>query len=94
MMIPFCRIFQIALQDVVDDENYPHWEDRKFCWGTFLFGSRNLRRIDFANWTIFKAKNNFCKNWTLIKIKISMVCVHKGYELKGKMVQEMVHNSS
>ena len=48
-MIPFCRIFQIALQDVVDDENYPHWEDRKFCWGTFLFGSRNLRRIDFAN---------------------------------------------
>ena len=30
----------------------------------------------------------FCKFWTLIKIKVSMTCVYKGYQVQIKMVQE------
>ena len=33
-----------------------------------------------------KLKTIFCKYWALIKIGISMTCVHKEYELKVKMV--------
>ena len=36
----------------------------------------------------FKAKTAFCEYWTSIKIKISMICVSKEYEIKTKMVQE------
>ena len=39
-------------------------------------------------WTFFKAKSNICKYWTLNKIKISMTCVHKEYEVKINMVKE------
>ena len=35
-----------------------------------------------------KLKTTFCKYWTLIKIKISLACVYKEYEVKVKMVQE------
>ena len=35
-----------------------------------------------------KLKTAFCEYWTLIKIKISMICVSKEYEIKTKMVQE------
>ena len=38
-------------------------------------------------WTFFEAKNSFL--WILnIKIKISMTCVSKEYEIKTKMVQQ------
>ena len=35
-----------------------------------------------------KLKPTFCEYWALIKIKISMTCVYKEYEVKIKMVQE------
>ena len=35
-----------------------------------------------------KLKTAFCEYWTSIKIKISMICVLKEYEIKTKMVQE------
>ena len=35
-----------------------------------------------------KLKTPFYEYWTSIKIKISMICVSKGYEIKTKMVQE------
>ena len=35
-----------------------------------------------------KLKTVFCKYWTSIKIKISMTCVSKKYEIKTTMVQE------
>ena len=35
-----------------------------------------------------KLKTTFCKYWKLIKIKISMTCLYKEYEVKIKMVQE------
>ena len=35
-----------------------------------------------------RLKTTFCKNLTLIKIKISMACMCKQYEVKIKMVQE------
>ena len=35
-----------------------------------------------------KPKTTFCEYWTSIKIKISMACVFKEYEIKTKMVQE------
>ena len=33
-------------------------------------------------------KTTFCEYWTSIKIRISMICVSKDYEIKTKMVQE------
>ena len=35
-----------------------------------------------------KLKTTFCKYWTSVKIKSSMTCVYKKYEVKIKMVQE------
>ena len=35
-----------------------------------------------------KVKIAFCEYWILIKIKISMTCVSKEYEIKTKMVHE------
>ena len=38
--------------------------------------------------TFSKLKQALCEYWTLIKIKISMICVSKEYEIKTKMAQE------
>ena len=35
-----------------------------------------------------KLKRAFCEYWTSIKIKVSMTCVSKEYEIKTKMVQK------
>ena len=35
-----------------------------------------------------KLKTAFCEYWTSIKIKISMICVSREYEVKAKMVHE------
>ena len=52
-----------------------------FARRSFLLGGGNLTENDFDDWLIFKAKNN-------IKIKISMTCVYKEYEVKIEIVKE------
>ena len=39
-------------------------------------------------WAFSKLKATFYKQWTSIKIKISMICVYKEYEVKIKMLEE------
>ena len=73
-MVSLCakhRVFQTVLRGV---------GDQRFCWGRefFLLYGGNLRWSDFEHLNLFKIK---------IKIKISMTCVYKDYEIKTKMVQ-------
>ena len=49
----------------------------------FLLVGGNLARNDFL-----PLKTTLCKFWTSIKIKISMTCVYREYEVKIKMVQQ------
>ena len=60
-----------------------------FAEGEFFLLSGNLARSynDYSN-LFSKPKTTFCKYWTSIKIKISMTCVYKEYEIKIKMVQQ------
>ena len=50
------------------------WESQEECFWSFKPFS--------------KLKTTICKDWTLIKIKISMTCVCKEYEGKMKIVLE------
>ena len=59
------------------------------CWGDFFtrwWESEEEWFWRFENFS--KLKTAFCEYWTLIKIKISMICVSKEHEVKAKMVQE------
>ena len=51
----------------------------------FAGGGEFFHRVILTIWTFFKA---FCEYWTSIKIKISMTCAYKEYEIETKMVQE------
>ena len=64
------RIFQIALKR--GGGFLPQW--RK----SFLLGGGNLRS-GFDSFS--KLKTTFCQYWTSIKIKISMTCMFKEYEV-------------
>ena len=56
---------------------YQWGANKKFCWeGGGILGDVNLRRSEFDHFKpISKLKTIFCKYWTLIKIKISMMHV-------------------
>ena len=59
------------------------------CWGDFFTRWREPEEEWFWRFEKFsKLKTAFCEYWTSIKIKISMICVSKEYEIKTKMVQE------
>ena len=74
------RLFQIMLLGRVDG---------KFTWGGFFCWVVGISQgIILTTWTFSKLKATFCKYWTLIKIKINIICVHKEYEGKIEMVQE------
>ena len=48
-----------------------------------------MTKRDFDHSNLFEMlKTTFCKYCKSIKIKISMTCVHKEYEVKINMVQE------
>ena len=60
-----------------------------FAGGNFFIGWWEPEEEWFWQFEPFlKLKTAFCEYWTSIKIKISMTCVSKGYEIKTKMVQE------
>ena len=62
------------------------WGVKKFCCRGFFYqvvGSWG--GVILSIQTIFKAA--LCEYWTAIKIKISMTCVSKEYDIKTKMVQ-------
>ena len=74
------RVFQIVLtgrgmRNLPGKGGSTGWQEsnKKWFWPLELF---------------LKLKTTFCKYWTLIKIKISMTCMSKEYEVKIKMVQE------
>ena len=52
--------------------------------GIFVIGGWNLKRSDFDN---SRLKTFFCEYLTSIKIKITMVCVYKEFQIQKKMVQ-------
>ena len=59
------------------------------CWGDFFtrwWESEEEWFWRFKNFS--KLKTAFCEYWTSIKIKISLTCVSKEYEIKTKLVQE------
>ena len=64
--------------------------NQKFCLREFLYwivGS--WRGVILTIQTFFSVlKTAFCEYWTSSKIKISMTCVSKEYEIKTKMVHE------
>ena len=61
----------------------------KHCWGDFFTRWWEPEQEWFWQSKKFlKLKTAFCEYWTSIKIKISMICVSKDYEIKTKMVQE------
>ena len=77
---PLSRLFQIVLLGRGDG---------KFAWGNFSIGWLESHKVWFWPLEPFsKVKATFCKYWTLIKIKISMICVYKEYEAKIIMMQE------
>ena len=68
---------------------YIQMGNQKFCWGYFFTTWWELEKEWFWQFKPFsKLKTPFCEYWTSIKIKISMTCVSKEYEIKTKMVQE------
>ena len=59
------------------------------CWGDLFTRWQEPEEEWFWRFKIFsKLKTAFCEYWTIIKIKISMICVSKEYDIKTKMVQE------
>ena len=56
--------------------------------GFFYWMVRIWQEVILTTWTILKLKTTFGEYYLLIKIKISMSCVYKGYAGKIKMVQE------
>ena len=80
------EFFQIVLRGT---RNSPSGAMGNFAEGEFFLLSGNLARSynDYSN-LFSKLKRTFCKYWTSIKIKISMTCVYKEYEIKIKMVQQ------
>ena len=51
--------------------------------GFLLWVMEPWRIVILTFWTFLKLKTTFCKYWIPIKIKISMVCIHKTFELYG-----------
>ena len=49
---------------------------------SFLLGGGNLRRSDLDHSNFLKLRTAFCEYWISIKVKISMTCVRKEYEIK------------
>ena len=68
------------------------WEGGRignFAGGEFFTGWLEPEVEWFRQFQPFpKLKTAFSEYWTTIKIKISMTCVYKEYEIKTKMVQE------
>ena len=61
----------------------------KFCWGNFFYWVVGIwEGMILTIWTFLKLKVTFCEYWTLIKIKISITCMYKEYEVKMKMVEK------
>ena len=72
----------------------PHWGgNQKCCWRDFFIGWW-VPEEDWFWWfePFSKLKPAFCEQWVSVKIKTSMTCVHKEYEVKTKMVQENFFN--
>ena len=65
-------------------------EESEILWvkEMFLLGGVSLRRSDFDHSNFSKLETAFCEYWISIKIKISMTCLYKEYEIKTKMAQE------
>ena len=84
------RFFQIAVRGGAGEVNSPlYWGvleifSRGKGW-IFLPGGGNLSDVDDPN--LFQSQKQLSVN-TEHKIKISMTCVSRQYEIKTKMVQE------
>ena len=88
----FCfRVFQIAVRGGGGGKSPPPPPivgDWNFAGGIFTGWWKPEEEWFWRSEPFSKLKTAFCEDWTSIKIKISMTCVSKEYEIKTKMVQE------
>ena len=69
------------------EKYFEHFEN--FAAGNFFTGWWKPEEESFLQFEpSSKLKTAFCEYWTSIKIKLSITCVSKEYEIKTKMVQE------
>ena len=69
------------------EKYFEHFEN--FAAGNFFTGWWKPEEESFLQFEpSSKLKTAFCEYWTSIKIKLSITCVSKEYEIKIKMVQE------
>ena len=61
--------------------------NRKSCFGKFFYWVVGIWGWSFRAFS--ELKTTFKKYWKLIKIKISMICMYKEYEVQIKIVQAM-----
>ena len=69
----------------------PHWGgNQKCCWRDFFIGWW-VPEEDWFWWfePFSKLKPAFCEQWASVKIKTSMTCVHKEYEVKTKWCRKI-----
>ena len=77
-----CRVFQIAIRN-------GEGGIRNFAGGNIFTGQWEPGEEWFWPFEPFlKLETDFCEYWTSIKIKTSMTCVSKDYEIRTKMVHE------
>ena len=77
-----CRVFQMAIRN-------GEGGIRNFAGGNIFTGQWEPGEEWFWPFEPFlKLETDFCEFWTSIKIKISMTCVSKDYEIRTKMVHE------
>ena len=84
-------VFQIALRGggISSLEGVGNFVGREFFYQVNGTEWSAPDEVSFWPFKLFsKLKTIFCKYWLSIKIKISMTCVYKEYEVKIKMVQE------
>ena len=62
----------------------PQWEGWKILLNFFIGWWESEGEWIWSFQPFLKLKTTCCKYWTLIKIKISMTCVYKEYEVKIK----------
>ena len=77
-----CRVFQMTIRN-------GEGGIRNFAGGNIFTGQWEPGEEWFWPFEPFlKLETDFCEFWTSIKIKISMTCVSKDYEIRTKMVHE------
>ena len=76
------------LKTIIRDGGIPRSgkRDGKFCCGLFIEWWESEEEWIWQFQPFLKLKTTFYKYWTSIKIKNSMTCVYKEYQVKIKMV--------